>query len=61
MPIKSFNYYQTLEVEDMDIEIQCKDNIREDQFVKGFVPQKKSWRNEIVLGILQILNLLMKT
>lgn len=40
MPIKSFNYYQTLEVEVMDIEIQCKDNIREDPFVKGLVPQK---------------------
>lgn len=42
VPIKSFNYYQTLEVEDMGIEIQGKDNRREDQFVKGFVPLKKS-------------------
>lgn len=42
MHIKSFNYYQTLEVEDMDIEIQGKDNRREDQFVKRFVPQRKS-------------------
>lgn len=55
MPIKSFNYYQTLEVEDMDIEIQGKDNRREDQYVKGFVPQKKSERNEIVPGICRFL------
>lgn len=42
MFIKSFNYYQIPEVEDKDIEIQGKDNRREDQFVKGFVPQRKS-------------------
>lgn len=53
MPIKSANYYQTLTVEDMDIEIQgnCKENKRENQFEKGFVPQRRPWKYEILLEI----------
>lgn len=38
----------------MNVEIQSKDSRREDQFEKGIVPQKKSWKNEILLEIFQI-------
>lgn len=49
MPIKSANYYQTLTVEDMDIEIQgnCKENKRENQFEKGFGPFNEEMIDDI--------------